>query len=85
MAFVVTLTSGGRTFSDGGLSTGRILLSFLLASMWAVAGYTLAGAVLYGSLAVGLTSTPGLAVECAVNVCVVAAAGTVLRRRKAAK
>lgn len=30
MAFVVTLTSGGRTFSDGGLSTGRILLSFFV-------------------------------------------------------
>lgn len=85
MASVVTLTSGGRTFSDGGLSTGRILLSFLPASVWAVAGYTLAGAVLYGSLAVGLTSTPGLAVECAVNVCIAAAAGTVLHRRKAAK
>ncbi len=85
IAYVVSLALGGRTFPSGNPSRGRILTSFFLACVWAVIGYTLAGAVLYGSLAVGLTSTPGLAIECVVNMAVAVAAGAVLRHTGLAK
>ena len=52
---------------DGPLRCGRCAilfwrtaLGFFLSAVWLVVGYTLAGAVLYGSLEAGLTSTPGL-------------------------
>ncbi len=79
MACVISWVLGGRTFPRDKVSGRRILLSFIVSSVWAVIGYTLAGAVLYGSLAAGLSSTPGLAMECAVNLIAAVAAGLVLR------
>jgi uncharacterized membrane protein len=80
MACVISWVLGGRTYPRDSVSGRLILLSFLVSSVWAIAGYTLAGAVLYGGLAAGLSSTPGLTMECAVNLVVAFAAGLVLRR-----
>ena len=41
----------------------RIIAALLLASLWMAAAYTLAGAVLYDSVAAALASSPGLLAE----------------------
>ncbi|MFC2637535.1 MAG: ECF transporter S component [Mitsuokella sp.] len=51
-----------------GRSFPRLLLGGALSMLVMAAGYTLAGALLYGSLAVGLASTPGLLAEGALNL-----------------
>ncbi len=58
----------------------RVFAGMLLSALWMVAGYTLAGAVLYGGLAIGLTSTPGLALEGGINLLAAYAAGLVFGR-----
>lgn len=52
------------------------------ALVWMVAGYTLAGAVMYGGLAAGLASTPGLIVEGVLNAVVFYAVGIVLEKAR---
>lgn len=61
-------------------SLPRVLLGFVLASLWLTAGYTLFGAALYGSLAAGLASAPGLLLEGAVNTAAAFAAWLALRK-----
>ena len=55
-----------------------VLVGFVLSSLWMAAAYTLAGAAIYGSLAAGLTSTPGLLLEGLINTVAAFAAGAVL-------
>ena len=62
------------------LFTLKTFSGMFLSAAWMVLGYTLAGALLYGGLAVGLTSTPGLALEGGVNLLAAYAAGIVLER-----
>lgn len=53
----------------------------VLASMvWMVAGYTIAGAILYGGIAVGLTSTPGLAVKAGMNMIIAYVVGSLFEK-----
>ena len=57
--------------------------SFLAAGVsmaWMAAGYTVMGSVLYGSLAAGLASSPGLIIEGIVNIAVYFAAAAVLEK-----
>lgn len=58
----------------------RVLIGFTLSSLWLAVGYTLFGAVLYGSLAAGLASAPGLLLEGAVNTAAAFAAWLLLRK-----
>lgn len=46
----------------------NFLLSLVAACLVMTAGYTLFGALLYASLSAGLSSTPGLLLESAVNI-----------------
>lgn len=46
----------------------RALLGILACMVWMVVGYTVFGALLYGGLAAGLASTPGLAAKAIVNI-----------------
>ena len=57
-----------------------VVCGFLISSLWIAAGYTAAGAILYGDLALGLLQTPGLLAEGAVNTAVAAALLLVLKK-----
>ncbi len=46
----------------------KFFVALIAACLVMTLGYTFAGAFLYGSLALGLASTPGLLVESAVNI-----------------
>lgn len=59
-----TATPGKFIFS------GQSLAALFLACLWMVIAYTLFGAVLYDSLAAGLASAPGLALEGLLNAVV---------------
>ena len=63
-------------------SSPRVLGGMVAACLFMTAGYTLAGAVLYDSLALGLASTPGLLVKSAVNIAAACLAGGVLSRAR---
>lgn len=76
MAEILWHTAGGHKKGLSWRAAGGMVLS----AAWMVLGYTLAGAVLYGGLAVGLTSTPGLLLEGGVNILAALAAGMVLQR-----
>ena len=65
-----------------GRSFFAILFGFLLSSLWMAAGYTAAGAVLYGDLSLGLLQTPGLLAEGAVNTAAAAAFLLVLKKSR---
>ncbi len=43
--------------------------------VWMIAGYTIAGIVMYGSVAAGVSQIPGLAAESVLNICVFYAVG----------
>ena len=58
----------------------RTLIGVLLCMAWMVFGYTIAGALLYGGLAEGLASTPGLAAKAVVNIVIAYVAGGVLEK-----
>ncbi len=58
----------------------RMLGGMVAACLFMTAGYTLAGAFLYDSLALGLASTPGLMIKSAVNIVSACLAGGVLSR-----
>lgn len=60
--------------------SARTVAAFALSSIWMVIGYTASGAILYGSLAAGLTMVPGLIGEGLVNMAVALAAGAALRK-----
>ena len=60
----------------------RTIAALLLAGVVMAAGYTLTGALLYDSLAAGLTSTPGLLLEGLVNAVAAIFAGSALLKYK---
>jgi len=59
----------------------NFIISLILACLVMTAGYTIFGAILYESLAVGLTSTPGLLFESAVNIFVTIVIGAAIKSR----
>ena len=65
---------------DAPFFSWRTALGFFLSAVWLVVGYTLAGAVLYGSLEAGLTSTPGLIAEAVVNMAAAFGVGALLEK-----
>lgn len=60
----------------------RFLIAGVIGMAWMVAGYTVTGAMLYGSLAAGVASTPGLAVEGVINLVVCYGVGALLEKSK---
>lgn len=58
----------------------RTLMGFSLSAICLVVGYTVAGAILYGGLEAGLSSTPGLIAEGAVNLVAAYAVGALLNK-----
>lgn len=81
--FLIALLAGRLMFDENGhfrLFHWRTFLAAFLSMAWMVVGYTAAGAVLYGSLAAGLASAPGLTMEALVNIAVYFAAAAVLER-----
>lgn len=60
--------------------TLRAVLGMVAACLFMTAGYSLAGAFLYDSLALGLASVPGLLVKSAVNIAAACLAGGALGR-----
>ncbi|MDD3115096.1 MAG: ECF transporter S component [Anaerovibrio sp.] len=60
----------GKTDHSGIAVNGKTLAALFGACLWMVIAYTLAGAALYGSLAAGLASLPGLAMEGLMNAVV---------------
>ena len=58
----------------------RAIIGMTAACLFMTAGYALSGAVLYDSLALGLSSVPGLLVKSAVNIAAAALAGGALGR-----
>lgn len=68
--------------SDGKyrLFSVRTMLGLVLSSIWMAFGYTIAGAILYGSIAVGLTSAPGLLLEGAINILAAYGVGSFLNK-----
>lgn len=77
MAYLVCAAAG----QDRRLVSRRAAAGWALASLWMAAAYTAFGALLYGSLAAGLSSLPGLLAEGAVNTAAAAALGRLLRDR----
>ena len=61
-------------------SSVRVIGGMIVACLFMTAGYTLAGAFLYDSLALGLASTPGLLIKSAVNIAAAYLAGGALSR-----
>jgi uncharacterized membrane protein len=60
----------------------RTMLGLILSGIWMVFGYTIAGAILYGSLPVGLTSAPGLLLEGVINILAAYGVGSFLNKIK---
>ncbi len=64
------------------LFSARALIGCAVGMAWMVLGYTAAGAFLYGGLAAGLASTPGLAVKGVLNLVVCYAVGALFEKAK---
>lgn len=64
------------------LFSGRAFVAAVVGMAWMVFGYTVAGAFLYGGLAAGLASTPGLAMKGVLNVAVFYGVGALLEKAK---
>lgn len=62
------------------LRSMRTFGGFVLATAWMVAGYVVAGALLYHSLVAGLSSAPGLAVKGVLNIAAAYAVCAALER-----
>ena len=77
---IVKYMMGRCAAVDAPFFSWRTALGFFLSAVWLVVGYTLAGAVLYGSLAAGLTSTPGLIAEAVVNMAAAFGVGALLEK-----
>ena len=63
------------------LFSPRVFVGLVLACLVMAAGYTLFGAMLYDSLALGLSSAPGLLMEGAVNIAAFYPVAAVLYRK----
>lgn len=64
------------------LFSARSVVACIVGMVWMVLGYTVAGAFLYGGLAAGLASTPGLAVKGVLNLAVCYGAGSLFEKAK---
>ena len=64
------------------LFSARSLIGCAVGMVWMVVGYTVAGAFLYGGLAAGLASTPGLAVKGVLNLAVCYGVGALFEKAK---
>lgn len=60
----------------------RTGVACVIGMIWMVVGYTVAGAALYGSLAAGLASAPGLAVKAVLNLTVCYGVGALFEKAK---
>ncbi|MDO4174493.1 MAG: ECF transporter S component [Eubacteriales bacterium] len=60
----------------------RTGIACVLSMVWMVAGYTVAGMFLYGSVAAGLSSAPGLAVKAVLNLVVCYGVGALFEKAK---
>ena len=58
----------------------RTAVAAIVGMVWTVVGYTVFGAILYGGLAEGLASAPGLAVEGVLNFAVFYGVGVLLEK-----
>ncbi|SHI36562.1 ECF transporter S component [Parasporobacterium paucivorans] len=67
MGFVIGSLSNKNNHPKKVASAG-LLAGAVISNAWMVVGYTFSGAILYGSLAAGLASTPGLILEGVVNI-----------------
>ncbi|MGN1014243.1 MAG: ECF transporter S component [Butyricicoccus sp.] len=67
---------------DGNCSlfTVRAAVGCVVSMLWMVFGYTIAGAILYGGILVGLTSTPGLLIKGALNLVIAYGVGSLLEK-----
>lgn len=60
----------------------RTGIACVLSMVWMVVGYTVAGMFLYGSVAAGLSSAPGLAVKAVLNLVVCYGVGALFEKAK---
>lgn len=60
----------------------RTAIACVLGMVWMVVGYTVAGMFLYGSVAAGLSSAPGLAVKGVLNLVVCYGVGALFEKAK---
>lgn len=74
----LVMAAAGR---DRRLVSRRAVLGWTIASLWMAAAYAACGALLYDSLAAGLSSLPGLLAEGVVNILAAAALGRLLQGR----
>ncbi len=61
----------------------RLVVGTIVANIWAAFGYTVFGAIIYGSVAAGLASTPGLLIESAINAVLFIALAKLISSTKA--
>lgn len=64
------------------LFSGRSVVACVIGMVWMVVGYVVAGAFLYGSVAAGLASAPGLAVKGVLNLVVCYVIGALFEKAK---
>lgn len=64
------------------LFSARALVACVIGMAWMVVGYTVAGAILYGGIAQGLASTPGLAVKGILNLAICYGVGALFEKAK---
>lgn len=67
-ALAVTAAGIGKKNEKWKLYSARTIIAVALSMTVMVIGYTISGALLYGGIAAGLASTPGLIVEGVVNI-----------------
>ena len=80
MGLLCGLIAGPAPADRSRLRQIRVLIAGIAAVLEMVAGYVAAGSVLYGSVATGLTQTPGLALEGAVGLVLFYLLGGALER-----
>lgn len=73
---------GNRKGQSLKLGSFRTFLAVFSGGLMHVVGYVIAGAVLYGGLAAGISSAPALAMEAAVNIMVFYLLGNLLHKMK---
>ena len=85
MGLLCGLIAGPPRTDRSRLRQLRVLLAGTVAVLEMILGYVVAGSVLYGSVATGLTQTPGLALEGAVGLVLFYVLGGALERTGALK
>lgn len=78
--FIIKYFMGWSAASDAPFFSVKTGLHFLGTCAILIVGYTIAGAILYGGIEVGLTSTPGLCYEALINIVAAYAVGALLEK-----